>query len=306
MPSNDKALNCKTKTSILVAYPHTVMKYAPYLLTLALSLISPSFAAPVTVDDAAIIKSLLKGVGSLVDGGKAVSSKKLEHQLEQKKCKVELQKAATKSLENLYDQCSDSVVAIASVYKCGKCDKWHNSGAATAWVLSADGVMVTNYHVFNGKDVAGFGVRTRDGKVAPVVEILAGSKRDDVAIFKVAGSGFKPLSLGPDANVGSDLHIIAHPDSRFYTYTAGKVSRYYRKRVPKGDGPSIMAVTAEFARGSSGGPVMDSAGNVVGMVASTQSIYYPPKKKTDKKGPFQMVIRNCVPVSAIRALVDSE
>jgi len=51
---------------------------------------------------------------------------------------------------------------------------------------------------------------------------------------------------------------------------------------------------------------MDSAGNVVGMVASTQSIYYPPKKKEDKKGPFQMVIRNCVPVSAISALIAGE
>ncbi|MCP5535118.1 MAG: trypsin-like peptidase domain-containing protein [Akkermansiaceae bacterium] len=288
------------------------MKYLPNHLPalLGFSLIaqglavSVGHAAPETVDDAVIIKSLSEGIGALVDGGKASPSKKLTPQLERRKCTVKVDRASSKALDNLYGQCADSVIAIASVYKCGKCDNWHNSGAATGWILSEDGVMVTNYHVFDGKEVAGFGIRTRDGKVAPVTEILAASKRDDVVIFKVAGSGFKPLPLGPDANVGSDLHIIAHPDSRFYTYTAGKVSRYYRKRVPKGDGPSIMAVTAEFARGSSGGPVMDSAGNVVGMVASTQSIYYPPKKKTDTQGPFQMVIRNCVPVSAIRALIE--
>lgn len=282
------------------------MNYRSHFLPFSVAcgiLLTSLNAAPPTVDDAKIIKSLSTGIGLLVDDGKAPSSKKLKPQLERKSCKVAIGEASSKSLENLYGQCADGVVAIASVYKCDKCTKWHNSGAATGWILTADGIMVTNYHVFEGKDVSGFGIRTRDGKIAPVTEILAASKRDDVAIFKVAGSGFKPLSLGPDANVGSDLHIIAHPDSRFYTYTAGKVSRYYRKRVPKGNGPSIMAVTAEFARGSSGGPVMDSAGNVVGMVASTQSIYYPPKKKTDKQGPFQMVIRNCVPVSAIRALI---
>jgi len=259
--------------------------------------------SPVIVDDTVIRKELTKGVGELTDAKKTTSGKDLVAQLDRKSCKLKLIPAATSAKANIYDSCADSVVAIGSVYKCDKCNKWHTSGAATAWVLTADGVMVTNYHVFNGKTVAGFGIRTRDGKVAPVVEILAANKETDIAIFRVEGSGFKPLALGPDAKVGSDLHIIAHPDSRFYTYTSGKVSRYYHKRTHQGMGTPLMAVTADFARGSSGGPVMDSAGNVIGMVASTQSIYYPPKKKTDKKGPFQMVIHNCVPVSSIRALV---
>jgi len=79
------------------------------------------------------------------------------------------------------------------------------------------------------------------------------------------------------------------------------------KRCPnsfKGVGATLMTVTAEFARGSRGGPIMDDFGNVVGMVTSTQSIYYPSKNKTVKKGPLQMVIRNCVPVSSIRALIE--
>lgn len=258
---------------------------------------------PIVVNDSAIKKQLTKKVGELTDSKKTTSGKVLTSQLNRKTCSLTLPPAAVEAKKNIYDACADSVVAIGSVYKCDKCSNWHGSGAATAWVLTADGVMVTNYHVFGGKTVAGFGIITRDGKVAPVVEILAANKKTDVAIFRVKGSGFKPLALGPDAKVGSDLHIIAHPDSRFFTYTSGKVSRYYHKFTQKGLGATLMTVTAEFARGSSGGPVMDSAGNVVGMVASTQSIYYPTKKKSDKRGPFQMVIRNCVPVSSIRALI---
>lgn len=257
----------------------------------------------VVVDDTAIKKNLTDGVGKWVEAKESTPGKDLINQLDRKTCPLKLTPASTVTKKNIYDTCADSVVAIGSVYKCGKCSKWHGSGAATAWILTEDGVMVTNYHVFAGKTVAGFGIITRDGKVAPVVEILAANKQTDVAIFRVKGSGFKPFALGPDAKVSSDLHIIAHPDSRFFTYTSGKVSRYYHKRTRNGPGTTLMAVTAEFARGSSGGPVIDSAGNVVGMVTSTQSIYYPPKKKTDKKGPFQMVIHNCVPVSSIRALI---
>ena len=264
---------------------------------------------PVVIDDMAILKSLPKDIGILVDTGKATSGEALAAQLEKKMTKKAklpqgLMQENGGEKKDIYMACAESVGVITSVYKCSKCTNWQSSGAATAWILTSEGVMVTNYHVFEGKKVEGFGVRTLDGKVFPVVEIIAASKKDDVAIFRVKGSGFKPLSLGADAQVGSDVHIIAHPDSKFYTYTQGKVSRYFRANSKKRSGVVQMAVTAEFARGSSGGPVLNSAGNVVGMVCSTQSIYYPPKKKADKKGPFQMVIRQCVPVKSIRSLIE--
>ena len=272
---------------------------------MSLNLLSAA-SPPTVVNDAEIRKSLAEGIGNLTDAKKTTPGKDLTTQLERTSCELKLPPASTKNKKNIYHDCADSVVAISSVYKCNKCSNWHSSGVATAWILTADGVMVTNHHVFAGRTVAGFGVRTRDGKVYPVTEILAASKKTDVAIFRVKGSGFKPLTLGPDAQVGSDVHIIAHPDTRFYTYTSGKVSRYYVKPTRSKDKSetTIMAVTAEFARGSSGGPAIDPAGNVVGMVSTTQSIYYPPSKKSEgKKGPFQMVIRNCVPVSSIRALI---
>ena len=255
------------------------------------------------IDDQKILRQIPASVGALVDKKKTLAWDKMAEQMKRSSVSLKLPKAGTTPVKNLYSNRVDSVVAIASVYKCNRCTKWHSGGAASAWVLTADGVMVTNYHVFGDKERAGFAIMTRDGRFSPVVEILAASKRDDIAIFRVAGSGYRPIPLGADAAVGSDLHVIAHPDSRFFTYTSGKVSRYYHKRGHGQPGPPLMAVTAEFARGSSGGPVMDSAGNVIGMVASTSSIYYPPKKKTDKQGPFQMVIRNCVPVASIRSLI---
>lgn len=276
---------------------------AVYSLLIGLGLMGSVMAGdPAVIDDAALTHDLGEKIGKLVEAKKVASSKELAEELVRVKATVKLPTAGTGRLDDLYGDRVDGVGIVASVYKCGSCDEWHRSGMATCWVMTSDGVMVTNYHVFEGKDHAGFGVLTRDGKVSPVVEVLAADKASDIAIFRVKGEGFKPLPLGPAQKVGGAAHIIAHPDSRFFSYTGGNVSRYYQ--APR-QTATWMAVTAEFARGSSGGPVMDDAGNVVGMVANTQSIYYPKKKKTDFRGPFQMVIRNCVPVSAIKKLIEA-
>lgn len=255
------------------------------------------------VNDREILRQIPLEIGRLVEEKKVLAWDQLVEQMKRTRAQVDLPVVARKNAEHLYRQCVDGVVAIASVYKCDRCTKWHSGGAATAWVLTEDGVMVTNYHVFDGEKRAGFAVRTRDGRFAPVVEILAASEQDDIAVFRVAGGGFVPIPLGGDAEVGDDIHVIAHPDSRFFTYTAGKVSRYFVKRGHGNKRAVVMGVTAEFARGSSGGPVLDACGHVVGMVASTNSIYYPSEKNTERRGPFQMVIRNCVPARAIRSLI---
>ncbi len=261
-------------------------------------------AAPVIINDAKIVQGLDAKIGKFCEEKKALSSKELASHLKRKSTALTLPAINKNSLEDIYASTVDGVGIISSVYKCKKCPKWHRSGRATCWILTADGVMVTNYHVFGGKEVAGFGVLTRDGRVAPVVEILAADEDHDILIFRVDAEkgSYKPLSLGNAQRVGGNAHIIAHPDSRFFTYTAGLVSRYYTSRNKKNS--YWMGVTAEYCRGSSGGPVMDDAGNVIGMVSSTNSIYAPSKNiKKNPRGSFQMVIRNCVPVDAIRKLI---
>jgi S1-C subfamily serine protease len=59
-----------------------------------------------------------------------------------------------------------------------------------------------------------------------------------------------------------------------------------------------MAITADYAKGSSGAPVLDDTGSVVGIVSATNSIYYTPPQKN-----LQMVIKSCIPVDAIWKLL---
>ena len=108
------------------------------------------------IDDQKILRQIPTRVGALVDKKKTLAWGKLVEQLKRSSVSLKLPKAGAAPIDDLYNGRVDSVVAIASVYKCSRCTKWHSSGAASAWVLTADGVMVTNYHVFGDKERAGF------------------------------------------------------------------------------------------------------------------------------------------------------
>ncbi|QTN34238.1 trypsin-like peptidase domain-containing protein [Akkermansiaceae bacterium] len=253
-------------------------------------------AAPVVIDDAALIRALQKGVSDFAESGEGITADQLAKDVAAAPAKLDLAIPAVSPPENL----DASVYLIGSVYKCGKCDKWHSSGTATAWALAEDGLMVSNHHVFANTKGGAMGVCGIDGKVHRVMEILAADEANDIAIFRVDASGLQPLGIGEPAPVGTAVQVIGNPDQRLFTHTFGHVSRYHnRPKAPGGAGILQMSITADYAKGSSGGPVLNAAGEVIGMVSSTQSIYY----KGKEQGPLQMVVKNCVPASSISAMI---
>jgi serine protease Do len=138
--------------------------------------------------------------------------------------------------------------------------------------------------------------------VYPVVEVLAADAARDVALVKLGGA--KNLPAAP-VRAGSspltDVVVMSHPDGRFFSITKGVVSRYFR-RGKDGKGPMFMQITADYAKGSSGGPVLNTAGEVIGLVSSTNSVYYNQDKDGDQQN-LQMVFKDCVPADAILGLV---
>jgi S1-C subfamily serine protease len=200
----------------------------------------------------------------------------------------------------------DGVFLIGSVYQCGKCDDWHLRGEATAWAVTRGGVMCTNHHVLEKARGAVLGVCDRGGRVYPLTEVLAADPGHDVVLFRVAADDLTPLPLGPVADIGAEIEVISHPYRRFFTHTYGRVSRYFQARKADDEEPATrMAITADYAKGSSGGPLLDAAGRVVGMVSSTESIYYG-SRNGQPKGPLQMVLKHCVPGAAIHALLGQD
>ena len=244
-----------------------------------------------------------KGLVKLLDGNQTVSLADLKKQLTQKHQKVELGED-TNSISlsnNLYDHICKSVLVMGRLYNCGKCSKWHTS-TASAFAIGKDGIIVTNYHVLEKEQGEILGAMDCKGNIFAIEKVLAANREDDLAILQLRNADLIPMALGKPANVGSDAWVISHPDRRMYTMTKGMVSRYYRILENDNQKPGHrMSITADYAKGSSGAPVFNRKGQVLGVVSSTNSIYY--NIVNGKKENLQMVVKNCIPVESIHKLI---
>ena len=245
--------------------------------------------------------NLVREIGALIKKGRTEKMAKLISQLSRKQCRLKLPAVPAAKLDGvqLYRQGSESVVLVGAQYKCKKCPRWHVS-VATGFAIAASGVVVTNYHVVNKPGGAGMAIMTRAGKVHGVGEVLAANKDADVAILKTTATDLVPLPLQVGAPVGTPIHVISHPSKMTYMLTEGIIARRHDHRTKSGN-IEMLAITADFAKGSSGGPVLSERGAAVGMVASTRSIYYEKKNGVETK--LQMVIKNCVCAESILACI---
>jgi S1-C subfamily serine protease len=140
---------------------------------------------------------------------------------------------------------------------------------------------------------------TFDGSVHPVKSVVAANRADDLAVLRVPKDDLAPLGLGAEPEVGAPVHVVSHPAGRLYTFTTGIVSRYSSHRR-QGSRFRLMSVTADFGHGSSGGPILDARGAVVGVARQTKSIYH--GSGDDKPRRLQMVLKHATPASALEEL----
>ena len=196
------------------------------------------------------------------------------------------------------EEVQKAITVVGGVYKCNRCTRWHVAPASG--FLIAEDLVVTNFHVVDQPERSALAVRLFDSRVFMVESVVASSERFDLAVLRIPKTGVTPVVLGQEAPVGEKVDLISHPNQKFYTLSEGRVARYFmtqrdRKAVP------AMSITADFGRGSSGAPVLNEAGQVIGIAASTESLYY--TQKDDEQKNLQMVFKNCVPVSQLRKLI---
>ncbi|BCU78176.1 serine protease [Luteolibacter sp. LG18] len=267
----------------------------PFVFALVLPALTAS-AAPVVIDDMAALKTMREKLGELAEKHESTDGKTLMAKLEKAPKKAAVALPATPPKPAGYNDLVKSVFVVASAYKCADCDEWHNGGTASAWCLTEDGVMVTNRHVFLAPEDESWGVYGVDGKIYKITAILASDPEADAVLFKIdpAGAKLTPLKLGTDADVGTKVRILSHPGEHFYFQTSGEVSRYSMDRTLEDDSKETLwqSVTAEFAEGSSGGPVIDADGVVVGMVSNVEAINHigeeePATETPDPKRPVE-------------------
>lgn len=255
-------------------------------------------------DPTNIARQFAGKLAKLLDEGRPVDLDRVRDQLpDDQTCSVSALPPSDQTFDpcDLYASCRKSVVLVGRIYKCDKCDNWHTN-VATGFVISQEGVVVTNHHVLASTIKAeAIAIGTWDGRVLPVLKVLAASKANDLAVIKVDADDLVPLPVTSSAPVGTEVFVIGHPVNHLYMMTAGVVSSHFLRRERGKNARHEMTITADFAKGSSGSPVLDRTGAVVGIVRSTTPVYYEKKDGVGTK--IQMVMKYCIPSTSLLKLL---
>jgi len=134
-------------------------------------------------------------------------------------------------------------------------------GVGSGFILSADGLIMTNAHVVEGADEL---IVTLSDKREFKAKVVGSDKRTDVAVVKIEAAGLSAVRIG-DVNrlrVGEWVMAIGSPFGLDNTVTAGIVSA---KKRDTGDFLPFIQTDVAINPGNSGGPLINMRGEVVGI-----------------------------------------
>ena len=247
------------------------------------------------INDRTVYESLSKIGKELYKDDSLLKSSEILEQLNELQSSARLD-LAKPSGDKSRKRSFDSTVIVGFLYDCGKCDQQH-MGIATGVAISSDGLILTNHHVLDNDSSFIHYVMTRDGKVFPVEKVVACHEANDIALIKIDTTDLPYSSIAPVAPKPlDDLYTISHPEMNFFYASSGQVARYVERE--KGNVKTRwLQLDGEFAGGSSGGPVFDNQGHVVGLM--TRQI----PKLAKKGGHLRIMFHECVPVQVINDFI---
>ncbi|MFN3269072.1 MAG: S1C family serine protease, partial [Candidatus Kapaibacteriota bacterium] len=182
-------------------------------------------------------------------------------------------------------------------------ERYQVRGLGSGFIISPDGYILTNHHVAgNASKIV---VTTTEGKKYDA-KLIAADELTDVALLKIEGDNFPYLKLGnsDDVIVGEWVIAMGNPFGLFDlnmkpTVTVGVVSNkginiIQENRVYKG----LIQTDAAISSGNSGGPLLNSLGEVIGintMIYSTA---------TSREGAGSIGIGWAIPINRVKKLLD--
>jgi len=158
--------------------------------------------------------------------------------------------------KQLFKSSKGSVVLIMSFD-----ESFKPLGYGSGFFVGNGNKIVTNYHVI--KDGTYFWIKLNGGKVGTIKSIISYDKENDLALLESSYKG-KPLPLAKGkAEVGEDIIAIGNPQGFVGTLSKGLVSG-----IREDANSYYYQITAPISPGSSGGPIINEHGEVIGVTTA--------------------------------------
>ena len=214
------------------------------IIVIALSMILLVSMTPVTAQAADILGELLGKLDSLGD-----SSGYSEE--------AEAAPAETGSYspKQLYEMTAPKVVEITTYDASGQ-----PMSRGSGFFIDSQGSIVTNYHVI--QDASAAAVQTYDGSTYEVLQVMGCDAALDLAILDTRISGNQYLKMSDrKVSTGDTIYTLGSSLGLTGTFSDGLVSTASRLI----DGVDYIQITAPISHGNSGGPLINSYGEVIGV-----------------------------------------
>jgi putative serine protease PepD len=174
--------------------------------------------------------------------------------------------SADLNARQVYDASKNAVTYIVA-------DTPQGQATGSGFVVSKDGLIVTNDHVVDGASQVQVKVGTSDQ--AQDATVVGADPSRDLALLKVDATNLPTLSLGDSSSVGvgDPTYAIGNPFGLDHTLTTGIVSALQRS-LQAPDGATIdgaIQTDAALNPGNSGGPLLDADGRVIGVNSQIQT-----------------------------------
>ncbi len=162
------------------------------------------------------------------------------------------------SVEEIVSKNADAIVLVGAVTGKG-------TSFGSGFVVSRDGLIVTNYHVIH--NALSVGIKLKNNKRYENVLLAYTDEKKDIAVLKVQKGSFAPVILGNSQNVKTGERVVAigNPLGLERTVSDGLISAIR----DAGKGLKVLQITAPVSEGSSGGPLFNMKGEVIGIAVGT-------------------------------------